>query len=116
MEPSWNICRNANFARVQPELIRKGAIMGIKVKKCMNTGDIKVNRKMRGMINRKTKKNIKHAPGNCKRGRFCALIHFSYDNSCFSSQGGQVFTLCYVCLLRTSQAIWFCDNIFLALD
>jgi len=73
---------------------------------CMNTGGFEVTRKMRVIIrSRKTKKNLKHAPGSCKGGRFCAMIHFIYIHSCFSSQGAGVFTLPYVCLLITSQTI-----------
>lgn len=84
--------------------------MKVKIK---NTGDIKVNRKAREIIgSTKSKKNLTHAPGNCKGDRVFAVIHFSYIHSCSSSQGGIVFTLPQVCLLRTSQNIWYFVNIF----
>lgn len=90
----------------------KGRSLGWKWK-FMNTGDIKFNRKMRKtMWSRKTRKNPKYTPGNCKGGRFCTVLHFSCSHCCFSSRGGGVFTLPFVSLPRTSQTNWFCDNVF----
>lgn len=113
-EPHWNII----FVRMQiliecnQNFYEKGLSLGWRLK-FMNTGDIKVNRKVREVIrSRKPQKNLKCAPRNCKGGRFCAVLHSSYIYSCFNSQGGEVFTLPYVCLLRTSQTVCFFDNVF----